>query len=162
MVKRKFKQIEKNSEKAVRVRREATKNRGLVQEQTQIGWSPWLKKKVKAIRFHKTNVRNKEALNKLKFNDDSPEEKILSNHSGSEASETLFIDTKASKKVERNKTKIYNEKIFLRKRKMLFFSEILCSSDLSYHQSFSTSLLDLFKLGKIQGDGNCLFWVLCN
>ena len=79
-------------------------------------------KKVKAIRFHKTNVRNKEALNKLKFNDDSPEEKILSNHSGSEASETLFIDTKVSKKSGK-KAKIYNEKIFLRKRKMLLLSQ---------------------------------------
>ena len=41
------------------------------------------------------NVRNKETLNKLKFNDDSPKEKFLSNHSGSD---TLFIDTKVSKK----------------------------------------------------------------
>ena len=33
--------------------------------------------KVKARLFEKTNLRNKEALNKLKSNDDSPEEKIL-------------------------------------------------------------------------------------
>ena len=51
-------------------------------------------KKVKARLFDKTNVRNKEAFNKLEFNHDSPEEKILCNHSGSEASDTLFIDTK--------------------------------------------------------------------
>ena len=63
-------------------------------------------------------------MNKLKFNDDSPEEKILSNHLGSEASDTLFIDTKVSKKRKRGKkTKIYNEKIFLRKRTMLLFSQ---------------------------------------
>ena len=57
--------------------------------------------KVKARLFEKTNLRNKEALNKLKSNDDSPEEKIFSNHSGSEASDTLFIDTKISKKEKR-------------------------------------------------------------
>ena len=36
-----------------------------------------IQKKVKARLFEKTNLRNKEALNKLKSNDDSPEEKIL-------------------------------------------------------------------------------------
>ena len=45
MVKCKLKQIEKNSEKAVRVQIEATKDRSLVQEQTQLGWSPWLKRR---------------------------------------------------------------------------------------------------------------------
>ena len=76
-------------------------------------------KRVKARLFEKTNLTNKEALNKLKFNDDSPEEKIFSNHSGSEASDTLFIDTKNSKKRKRGKkAKIYNERIFLRKRNM--------------------------------------------
>ena len=51
-------------------------------------------KKVKARLFEKTYLTNKEALNKLKSNDDSPDEKLFSNHSGSEASDTLFIDTK--------------------------------------------------------------------
>ena len=64
-------------------------------------------KKVKARLFEKTNLRNKEFLNKLKSNDDSLEEKIFSNHSGSEASDTLFIDTKNSlkKKKKRNERK---------------------------------------------------------
>ena len=55
-------------------------------------------KKVKARLFEKTNLTNKEALNKLKFNDDSPKEKIFSKNSGSEDSDTIFIDTKNSKK----------------------------------------------------------------
>ena len=77
-------------------------------------------KKVKARLFDKTNLTNKEALNKLKSNDNSSEENFFSNHSGSEASDTLFIDTKNSKKEkeEWKKTKIYNERIFLRKRNM--------------------------------------------
>ena len=37
MAKRKFKEIEKNNEKVVRVQIEATKDRSLTQEQTQIG-----------------------------------------------------------------------------------------------------------------------------
>ena len=40
MVKRRFKEMERNSEKAARVQIEATKDRSLVQEQTQIGLSP--------------------------------------------------------------------------------------------------------------------------
>ena len=62
-------------------------------------------KRVKARLFEETNFRNKEALNKLKSNDDFPEEKIFSNHSGSEASDTLFIDTKVSKKEKRKERK---------------------------------------------------------
>ena len=57
--------------------------------------------RVKARLFEKTNLRNKEALNKLKSNDDSPEEKIFSKNSGSEASDTIFIDIKNSKKRKR-------------------------------------------------------------
>ena len=117
-------------------------------------------KRVKARLFEKTNLTNKEALNKLKFNDDSPEEKIFSNHSGSEASDTLFIDTKNSKKRKRGMKEsqdIQREDIFEKAKYVTFTSESTCSSDLSYHQSFSTSLLDLFKFGRIQGDGNCLF-----
>ena len=121
-------------------------------------------KKVKARLFDKINVKNKEAYNKLKFNDDSQEEKIFSNHSGSEASDTLFIDTENSKKRKRGKKEnqdIQREDIFEKAKDVTIISESACSSDLSYHQSFSTSLLDLFKLGRIQGDGNCLFRAQC-
>ena len=52
---------------------------------------------------------------------------------------------------------IQREDIFEKAKYVTFTSESACSSDLSYHQSFSTSLLDLFKFGRIQGDGNCLF-----
>ena len=52
---------------------------------------------------------------------------------------------------------IQREDIFEKAKYVTFTSESACSSDLSYHQSFSTSLLDLFKFGRIQGDGKCLF-----
>ena len=52
---------------------------------------------------------------------------------------------------------IQREDIFEKAKYVTFTSESACSSDLSYHQSFSILLLDLFKFGRIQGDGNCLF-----
>ena len=100
-------------------------------------------KKVKARLFQKNYLRNKEALNKLKFNDGSPEEKIFSNHSGSETSDTLFIDTKNSKKRKRGMKEnqdIQREDIFEKAKYVTITSESACSSDLFYHQSFSTSL----------------------
>ena len=52
---------------------------------------------------------------------------------------------------------IQREDIFEKAKYVTITSESACSSDLSYHQSFSTSLSDLFKFWRIQGDGNCLF-----
>ena len=119
-------------------------------------------KKVKARLFEKTNLTNKEALNKLKFNYDSSEEKILSKNSSSQASDTLFIDTKVSKKEKRKESQnIQREDIFEKAKDVTNIPGSACFTDLSYHQSFSTSLSDLFKLGRIQGDGNCLFRALC-
>ena len=122
-------------------------------------------KKVKARLFEKTNLRNKKALNKLKSNDDSPEEKNFGNHSGSEASDTLFIDVKNSKQKRKRGMKenqdISREDIFEKAKYVTITSESVCSSGLSFHQSFSTSLSDLFKFGRIPGDGNFYFRALC-
>ena len=138
MVKRKFKQIEQNNEKSSQSPNRTNKRSKISPGTDSDRMIILTQKKVKTRLFEKTNLRNKEALNKLKYNDDSPEEKILSKNSGSQASDALFIDTKVSKKEkeEIKKIKIYNEKIFLRKRKMLSYLKSACSSDLSYHQSF--------------------------
>ena len=98
MVKRKFKEIEKNKEKSSQSPNKSNKRSKLSLGTDSDRMITLTQKKVKARRFHKTNVRNKEALNKLKFNNDSQEEKILSYHSGSEFSDTLFIDTKVFNK----------------------------------------------------------------
>ena len=42
----------------------------------------------------------------------------------------------------------------------MILSESKCSSDLSYKQGFLTSLLDIFTLFKVSGDGNWLFRAL--
>ena len=101
MAKRKFKQIENNSEKSSQSPNRSNKRSNLSPGTDSDRMIILTQKEVKARLFENTNVRNKEALNKLELNDDFPEKKILSNHSCSEASDTLFIDTKVSKKEER-------------------------------------------------------------
>ena len=61
----------------------------------------FIQKKVMTRLFEKTNLTNKEGLNKLKSNDDSPEEKIFSKNSGSEASDTNSLTPKILKKRKR-------------------------------------------------------------
>ena len=103
MAKRKFKEIEKNSEKSSQSPNRSYKRSKLSPGTDSDRMITLTQKKVKARLLNKINIKNKEAYNKLKFNDDSPEEKNFSNHSGSEASDTLFIDTKNSKKRKRGK-----------------------------------------------------------
>ena len=43
----------------------------------------------------------------------------------------------------------------------IIMSESACSSDIQYCQTFSTSLLDIYKLIQVAGDGNCLFRAIC-
>ena len=72
-----------------------------------------------------------------------------------------FLKKKKWKERKKENQDIKREDIFEKAKDVTIISESACSSDLSYHQSFSTSLLDLFKLGRIQGDGDCLFRALC-
>ena len=83
MVKRKFKEIEKNSEKSSQSPNRSNKRSKLSPGTDSDRIITFTQKKIKARLFEKTNLRNKEALNKLKFNDDSLEEKILSKNSSS-------------------------------------------------------------------------------
>ena len=39
----------------------------------------------------------------------------------------------------------------------IIMSESVCSSEIQYCQTVSTSLLDIYKLIQVVGDGNCLF-----
>ena len=43
----------------------------------------------------------------------------------------------------------------------ILMSENECSSDIQYCQTFSTSLIDIYKLIQVVGDGNCLFRAIC-
>ena len=55
-----------------------------------------------------------------------------------------------------NKSNEYqtNKDIFNKIEEVVILSESQCSSNLSYKQGFSTSLLDIYTLFKVSGDGN--------
>ena len=76
MAKRKFKQIENNSEKSSESPNRSNKRLKLSPGTDSDRMIFLTQKEVKARLFEKTNVRNKEALNKLKFNDNYLEKKI--------------------------------------------------------------------------------------
>ena len=62
---------------------------------------------------------------------------------------------------ENQENSLDNKNIFDTTEDIVVISESECSSDVSFQNEFSTSILDLFNLNKIQGDGNCLFRALC-
>ena len=129
MAKRKFKQIEKNSEKSSQSQNRSCKRSKLSPGTNSDRMITLTQKKVKARLFEKINVKNKEAYNKLKFNDDSPEEKLLVTiqvqkpQTPYSLTPKILIKKRKRGKKERKKTKIYNERIFLRKRNMLLLSQ---------------------------------------
>ena len=82
----------------------------------------------------------------------------------------MYIEQKISKEVEiiypshSGKSKNFElnwEKILDKAHDVRIISESVWSSDLSFHQDFSTSLLDLYNLKRVRGDGNWLFRALC-
>ena len=77
MAKRKSKEIEKNSEKSSQSPNRSYKRSKLSPGTDSDRMITLTQNKVKARLFDKINVKNKKAYNKLKFNDDSPEEKFL-------------------------------------------------------------------------------------
>ena len=62
---------------------------------------------------------------------------------------------------ENQENSLDNKNIFDTTEDIVVISESECSSDVSFQNEFSTSILDLFNLNRIQGDGNCLFRALC-
>ena len=100
----------------------------------------------------------------------SKEERILWCNSDSEESDLMYLERKISNEVEivspghTGKSKNFElnwEKNLDKAHDVTIISESACSSDLSSHQDFSTSLLDLYNLKRVRGDGNWLFRALC-
>ena len=50
--------------------------------------------------------------------------------------------------------------MFDKVNEVVVISESEASSEAPYWNNFSTSLLDIYKLNKVNGDGNCLFRAL--
>ena len=82
----------------------------------------------------------------------------------------MYIKQKISNEVEiispghtgKSKKFEFNwEKILDKAHDVTIILESACSSDISFHQDFSTSLLDLYNLKRVRGDGNWFFRALC-
>ena len=102
--------------------------------------------------------------------EEEKEERILWCNSDSEESDLMYIEQKISNEIEiislshtgKSKNFELNWENFLDKaHDVIIISESACSSDLSFHQDFSTSLLDLYNLKRVRGGGNWLFRELC-
>ena len=92
--------------------------------------------------------------------EEEKEERILWCNSDSGESDLMYIEQKISNEVEiispshTEKSKNFElncEKILDKAHDVTIISESACSSDLSFHQDFSTSLLDLYNLKRIKG-----------
>ena len=145
MTKRKFKEIEKNCEKSSQSPNRSNKRLKLSSGTDSERMITLSQKKVKTRLFEKTNLINKDALNKLKFNDDSPNKKFLVKIQVHKPQKPYSLTPKFLKKKKRKENlDIQREDILEKAKDVTIISDSACSSDLSYHQSFSTSLLDLF------------------
>ena len=93
------------------------------------------------------------------FNSDSNDYEISFSNKKVSSSD---LDGRQRDKFHINKSNEYqtNKDIFNKIEEVVILSESQCSSDLSYKQGFSTSLLDIYTLFKVSGDGNWLFRAL--
>ena len=123
-----------------------------------------------ATRYNKADVRKIVSIKNASKEEEGKEERILWCNSDSEESDLMYIEQKISNEVEiispshTGKSKNFElnwENILDKAHGVTIISESACSSDLSFHQHFSTSLLDLYNLKKVRGDGNRLFRALC-
>ena len=120
--------------------------------------------------YNKANVDKIVSIKNASKEEEEKEERILWCNSDSEESDLMYIEQKISNEVEiispshTGKSKNFElnwEKILDKAHDVSIISESACSSDLSFHQEFSTSLLDLYNLKRVRGDGNWLFRALC-
>ena len=127
-------------------------------------------KKRMASRYNKASVGKIVSIKNASKEEEEKEERILWCNSDSEESDLMCIEQRISNEVEiippshtgKNKNFELNwEKILDKAHDVTVISESACSLDLSFHQDFSTSLLDLYNLKRVRGDGNWLFRALC-
>ena len=126
-----------------------------------------------ASRYNKASVDKIVSIknaSKEEEEEEEKEERILWCNSDSEESDLMYIEQKISNEVEvispSHTGKIKNfelnwENILDKAHDVTIISESAWSSNLSFHQDFSTSLLDLYNLKRVRGDGNWLFRALC-
>ena len=120
--------------------------------------------------YNKASVGKIVSIKNASKEEEEKEERILWCNSDSEESDLMYIEQKISNEVEiispshtgKSKNCELNwEKILDKAHDVTIISESACSSNLSFHQYFSTFLLDLYNLKRVRGDGNWLFRALC-
>ena len=122
-----------------------------------------------ASHYNKASVGKIVSIKNAGKEEEEKEKRILWCNSDSEESDLMYIEQKISNEFEisspshTGKSKNFElnwEKILDKASDVTIISESACSSDLSFHQDFSTSLLDLYNLKRVRGDGNWLFRAL--
>ena len=122
-----------------------------------------------ASRYNKASVGKIVSIKNANKEEEEKEERILWCNSDSEELGLMYIEQKVSNEVEiislshTGKSKIFElnwENILDKDHDVTIISERACSSDLSFYQDFSTTLLYLYNLKRVRGDGNWLFRAL--
>ena len=120
--------------------------------------------------YNKASVSKIVSIKNASKEEEEKEERILWCNSDSEESDLMYIEQNISNEVEiispshAGKSKNFElnwEKILDKAHDVTIISESACSSVLSFHQEFSTSLLNLYNLKRGRGYGNRLFRALC-
>ena len=167
MVKRKFKDIEKDDGKKESSPPRRSKSQKKEEHEDSGRTVTLTNKNRMASRYNKASV---DRIGSIKNVSKEEEERILWCNSDSEESDLMYIKQKISNDVEiispcrTGKSKNFElnwEKNLDKAHDVTIISESACSSDLSFHQDFSTSLLDLYNFKRVRGDGNWLFRALC-
>ena len=123
-----------------------------------------------ASRYNKASVGKIVSIKNASKDEEEKEERILWCNSDSKESDLMCIEQNISNEVKiispshtvKSKNFELNwDKILDKTHDVAIISERSYSSDLSFHQDFSTSLLYSHNLKRVRGDGNWLFRALC-
>ena len=116
----------------------------------------------KRATLYKKELEKKQRLKKVEENSIDPdEERILGNsHSSTDSDQEVQnpgSDLKKNSSLKIQNTAFDTKEVFDKVNEVVVVSESEASSEAPYWNNFSTSLLDIYKLNKVNGDGNCLF-----
>ena len=170
MVKLKFKDIERDDGNKESPSPQRSKRQKKEEHEDSGRTVTLINKKRMTSRYNKASVGRIVSIKNANKEEEEKEEKILWFNRDSEESDLMYIEQKISNEVEiispshTEKSKNFElnrERILDKSHDVTIISESTCSSELSFHQGFSTSLLELYNLKRVRGDLNWLFRSLC-
>ena len=115
--------------------------------------------------FYKKELEKKQRLKNVEENSIDPdEERMLGNsHSSTDSYQVAKnpgSDLNKSSRLKIQNTAFDTKEVFDKVNEVVVISESEATSEAPYWNNFSISLLDIYKLNKVNGDGNCLFRAL--